>query len=221
MWARLDAAATVCAMDLRRLPWTVRYRYLRRSASTLRRYGLRLLHRHCTLEFEGPVYIGPGFYLDMPGSGTLRVGPGVQFRRGFTCEIAGNGIVTVGAGTVFTYDTVIQCSTRIDIGADCMIGRTIIVDGQHRFRDPTRPVHEQGYDFREVRIGDGATIMSGAVVTASVGDRSVVAANAVVTRPVDGYVLAGGAPARVLERFLPVSQVPDSAAPSPDNEAAS
>ena len=200
-------------MELSRVPWRLRYRTGRRLASAVRRVRLQLLHGHCTLRFDGPVYVGPGFSLEIPGKGTFHVGENVHFRRGFTCEIAGDGVVTIGARTVFTYDTVIQCSTRIDIGRDCMIGRSVIVDGNHRFRDPTVPIRDQGYDFRRVRIGDGTAVTSGAVVTASVGDGCFVAANAVVTKPMESYALVGGIPARVIERFGPSEMVSDTADP--------
>jgi acetyltransferase-like isoleucine patch superfamily enzyme len=175
----------------------------RRSGSLARRLRVEASHRHCTVRIHRSAYLGPGFTLVIPDRGTLVVGPGVQFRRGFTCEIGGDGRVTIGAGTIFTYDTLIQCSTTIDIGERCMIGHVLIVDGNHRFKDPTVPVAEQGYDFRPIRIGDETLITHGVVVTASIGTRAFIGANSVVTSPVPDYALAVGAPARVVERYGP------------------
>jgi len=116
---------------------------------------VRATHSHCHVEFQGPVFLGPGFSLHIPDHGTLIVGPGVEFRRGFHCEIAANGKVVIGAGSAFTYDCLIQCSTLIEIGERCMFAQsTVIVDGNHRFRDTTRPALEQGYDFRDIHIGN-------------------------------------------------------------------
>ena len=40
-----------------------------------------------------------------------------------------------------------QCTTRMDIGERVMFGQTtLVVDGNHRFRDLTKPMLEQGYD---------------------------------------------------------------------------
>lgn len=181
----------------------IRYDVLRRSASLARRLWVEVTHRHCTVRFDRPVYIGPGFMLDIPDRGSLIVGPRVHFRRGFTCEIGGRGRVTIGADTIFTYNTQIQCSTTIDIGERCMIGHVLIVDGNHRFKDPTVPVSQQGYDFRPITIGAETLITHGAVITASIGTRSFIGANSVVTEAIPDYSLAVGAPARVVERYGP------------------
>ena len=44
----------------RKAPWYLRYRVGGDIASWWRRLLVRLTHRHCHVEFEGPVYIGPG-----------------------------------------------------------------------------------------------------------------------------------------------------------------
>ena len=195
--------------QLRRLPWRLRYEVGGRWASTARRLAIQATHLHCHVEFQGPVHLGPGFNLFIPGSGSFVVGPGVEFRRRFTCEVHGDGKVTIGANTVFTYDTVIQCSTSIDIGADCAIGQAIIVDGNHKYQDHSRPFMEQGYDFRPVRIADGAVIMSKTTITHDIGQRAVIGANTVVNRPIPAYSLAVGAPARVIKYFGPPELRPE------------
>lgn len=194
--------STVDRARLRRLPWWVRHRGGAKVASELRRVAVELTHRHCTVRFEGPVWIGPGFLLDIPDQGTLVVGPAVQFRRGFVCEISGDGRVTIGAGSMFTSHALVQCTTSIDIGRRCVFGQSVLLaDGAHRFRDPSRHLLDQGYDFRPLTIGDGAVVMSKCTVTADVGAGSVVGAHSLVLAPVPDHCLVGGTPARVLERF--------------------
>ena len=65
-------------------------------------------------------------------------------------------------------------------------------------RDTRIPIREQPGEVRLVRIGAGSWIGTGAVVMADVGRESIVAAGAVVTRPIPEEVVAGGVPARVL-----------------------
>ena len=114
-------------------------------------------HPHADIRFEGPVHLGPGFSLMIPRGGTFVVGPGVEFRRGFRAEVEPGGRISIGAGSVFTYYVLIQCTTSIDIGERCIFGQsTIVVDGQHRFRDLERPLLEQGYDYTPIRIEDDA-----------------------------------------------------------------
>ena len=68
----------------------------------------------------------------------------------------------------------------------------------HYFDDPTRPIREQGGERRMVTIGAGAWIGSGAIILADVGKGTVVAAGAVVTKPMPDEVIVGGVPAKVI-----------------------
>ena len=195
--------------DLRTLPWRLRYRFGAHLASEVRRLVVVATHVHCRVEFLGPVRLGPGFALDIADNGTFVVGAGVEFRRGFVCEISGHGRVTIGAGSVFTSSALVQCTTSIDIGERCVFGQAaLIADGFHRFRDPERHLLDQGYDFRPVTIGAGAVATSKCTITADVGERALVAAHSVVTKPVPAFCLAGGAPARVIEYYGPPGRRP-------------
>jgi acetyltransferase-like isoleucine patch superfamily enzyme len=187
------------AWSIRKVPWLLRYRGGARLGSALRRISVAATHQHCTVEFAGAVRLGPGFHLHIPDAGTLIVGNGVDFRRGFVCEISDGGRVTIGDGTVFTSHALVQCSSSIDIGRRCAFGQSVqIVDGSHRFDDPEVAILDQGYDLRPIVIGDGAWVASKCTVFADIGEHSVVAAHSVVSRPVPPFCLAMGAPARPL-----------------------
>ncbi|CAN5813797.1 hypothetical protein BH24ACT3_BH24ACT3_05800 [soil metagenome] len=183
--------------------WTTLYRRGPRWTSTARRILIERSHRHCTVRFDGPVYLGPGFRLEIPDGGTFLVGPACSFRQGFVCEIVGDGRVVIGAGSTFTYGGVIQCSTSIEIGERATFGQDVLIaDGNHRFRDPAVHLLEQGYDFRPITIGRGATVMTKCTVINDLGEGCVIGANSVVTRPIPPRCLAFGAPARVVEHFV-------------------
>ncbi len=201
----------------RRVPWVARHRYGARLASEWRRLLVLATHRHCRVEFRGPVRLGPGFSLEIPDAGTLVVGRGVDFRRGFVCEISGNGRVVIGDGTVFTSHALVQCSTSIEIGRRCAFGQAVmLVDGAHAFGDPTRNVLDQGYRYRPLRIGDGVMVMAKCTIFADVGEGTVVGAHSVVSRPLPAHCLALGAPARPVRSFVTDDAVtPDAAAGAP------
>jgi acetyltransferase-like isoleucine patch superfamily enzyme len=69
----------------------------------------------------------------------------------------------------------------------------------HGTDDIDTPIREQAGSRTRVRIGAGTWVGSAAVVLADVGRHSVIAAGAVVTRPVDDFVVAGGVPAKTLK----------------------
>ncbi len=179
--------------------------------SSLRRRWVVWRNPHAHIEFQGPVYLGPGFSLDMPRGGTFIVGPGVEFRRGFRAEFGGpDARIEIGTCAVFTYDVVIQVSSSVQIGAHCQFGQaTLIVDGNHRFRDLDRPMLAQGYDLRPVRIADHAVLTTKCTVVADIGERTFVGANSVVSSPLPAFCVATGAPARVVEYFGPPGQAPE------------
>lgn len=194
---------------LRWLPVKVGYIWGPPVMSRLRMWWVLLRHPHADVQFGRGVYLGPGFSLHMPGAGTFIVGDGVEFRRDFRAEVAGEGKITIGGGTVFTYSVLIQCSTTVEIGERCMFGQTtIVLDGQHRFRDMTKPMLDQGYEFTPIRIEDDAVTTTKCTIMADLGRRCWVGANSVVTRPVPPFTVVVGAPARVIEYFGPAGGEP-------------
>jgi acetyltransferase-like isoleucine patch superfamily enzyme len=186
------------------MPWLLRYGTLARWSSTARRWGIQATHLHADVTFDGPAYLGPGFGVRILDRGSLHFGAGVEFRHNFLFEVAGTGRVTVGARCVFTGMGLIQCTTTVDIGDDVIMGQGLLIaDGTHRFRDPDRRFQEQGYDFRPIHIGRGAVGHTNVIITHNVGERAVIGANSVVTRPIPPYCLAVGSPAKVVEYFGP------------------
>jgi len=187
--------------------------------SWLRRRWVLFRNPHARIEFRGPVYLGPGFSLDAPRGGTFIVGPGVEFRRGFRAELGGpDARIAIGASTVFTYDVIVQCGSSIEIGEHCMFGQaTLVVDGNHRFRALDRPMLQQGYELRPLKLADHVTITTKCTIIDSIGERTFVGANSVVTRPLPAFCVAAGVPARVIDYFGPAGQEPPELAPRSAN----
>jgi acetyltransferase-like isoleucine patch superfamily enzyme len=76
-----------------------------------------------------------------------------------------------------------------------------VTDANHRFDDPVKPVPWQGFTSKgPTRIGDDVWFGANVVVTSGVtiGERSVIGANSVVTADVPPYSIAAGVPARVI-----------------------
>lgn len=175
-----------------------------RVASRLRKRWVLMKHPFADIRFEEPVYLGPGFSLHIPYNGTFRAGPRCDFRRGFRAEIADGGELIIGAGSVFTNNVLIQCSTRIEIGERCVFAQaTAVFDGSHRFRDADKPMLEQGYDYRPIRIADDVNTMAKCTIIANIGTRAFVGANTVVVKDVPAYSLAVGNPARIADYYGP------------------
>ena len=198
------------ARKLSRLPAWIGYRKGPMIMSALRKRWVLLRNPHAEIRFEGPVYLGPGFSLHMPDGGSFIVGHGVEFRRKFRAEIGRGGRIVIGAGCYATYDVIITCDTSIEIGRRCGLGQSLyMTDGNHRYRDLDKPFLAQGYDYRRLKIEDDVQIFSKCTVTNSIGTRSVIGANSVVTKPIPPYCLAAGVPAKPIDYFGPPGLEPE------------
>ena len=90
----------------------------------------------------------------------------------------------------------------VDIGKDALIASGVHIPSgpiTHGSEDVTRPIREQPGQPRMVRIGAGSWLGSAAIVLADVGRDSIVAAGAVVTKPIPDRVVAAGVPAKVVK----------------------
>jgi acetyltransferase-like isoleucine patch superfamily enzyme len=88
-----------------------------------------------------------------------------------------------------------------DIEADVLIGAGVHIPSgasTHAIDDPDEPIRNQGGARSTVRIGRNSWIGSAAVVMADVGERTIVGAGSVVTKPLPALAVAAGVPARVL-----------------------
>jgi acetyltransferase-like isoleucine patch superfamily enzyme len=207
---------------IRRLPVSIGYFRGPRLMSWLRKRWVRFRNPHADIRFGRGTYLGPGFSLHMPFGGTFVTGEYVEFRRNFRAELgAPDTRIELGARAVCTYDVLMQCTTSIVIGERCQFGQaTIVIDGNHRFRDLDRPMLEQGYEFTPIRIADDATVTTKCTIMADLGTRAFIGANAVVTRPIPAYTVAVGVPARPVEYFGPQDATPAGTAQPPPQASA-
>jgi acetyltransferase-like isoleucine patch superfamily enzyme len=78
-----------------------------------------------------------------------------------------------------------------------------VSDADHRFDDPGAPITWQGFTSKgPTRVGSNCWLGANVVVTSGVtiGERSVIGANSVVTRDIPPFSVAAGAPAKVLRQ---------------------
>jgi virginiamycin A acetyltransferase len=94
----------------------------------------------------------------------------------------------------------------VHIEKDVLLGAGVHVPSgahTHGIDDLSVPIRDQPSVKTPVRIGAGTWVGSNAVILADVGRDAVIAAGAVVTRPIPDRTVAGGVPARVLRHREP------------------
>jgi acetyltransferase-like isoleucine patch superfamily enzyme len=122
----------------------------------------------------------------------------------YVCSYVSNarkseGIIT-GSGCWIGINANLQSGQGgLAIGNNVLIGpNAVISTGNHDYEKTELPAIEQEFYGKQIQIGDNVWIGSNAVVLGGVriGEHSVVAAGAVVTKDVAPYTLVGGVPAK-------------------------
>lgn len=90
---------------------------------------------------------------------------------------------------------------RIVLGDNVLMGPGAKIFSSNHSQAPDVPMNVQPYQERDVIIGDDVWIGANAVILAGVriGESSIVAAGAVVTKDVPPWSVVGGVPARILK----------------------
>ena len=129
-------------------------------------------------------------------------GKNLHVNRPFRCDYGVN--IRVGDNFFANFSLTILDEALVTFGDNVFIGPNVSVYTACHPLDPT--TRNTGAEWAEpvtvgnsVWIGGGATLLPGVTV----GDCSVIAAGAVVTRDVEPWTLVGGNPARVIKRLKP------------------
>src|SRR3954464_5231495 len=138
---------------------------------------------------------------------------GQYLRRAFLRQVLAHchPSATIEFGTFFSQPGAIL-DENVYVGPRCVLGlvhleRDVLLAANvqipsggltHYFDAPTKPIREQGGERRMVTVGAGAWIGSGAIILADVGKGTIVAAGAVLTKPLPDHVIAAGVPAKVV-----------------------
>jgi acetyltransferase-like isoleucine patch superfamily enzyme len=142
-----------------------------------------------------------GNVLEMLREGRLELGPHVLFEPDVWLTAPAPGRIRIGGGTFLNLGVQVAAVELVEIGAHCMFANgCFVTDGNHRFKDPVKPVPWQGFTTKgPTRIGDNVWCGAHVVITSgvTVGERCVIGANSVVTRDLPPCSIAAGAPARV------------------------
>src|ERR1044072_4645308 len=110
----------------------------------------------------------------------------------------------IGDRTSVWYGTVISARHEITIGDQCAISWncTIIDNDMHEIIYPAETAYAQSRN-NAVRVGNHVWIGAQAIVLkgVTIGENSIVAAGAIVTKDVPPYTLVAGAPARPIRKI--------------------
>jgi acetyltransferase-like isoleucine patch superfamily enzyme len=173
--------------------------------------GWSAIERGVRLRFANRIRLGRGSYLDegvyihaCPGG--VHIGSGTLVMHGAVLHVYNfrdlpRAGIWIGRDSLIGEYTVIRGQGGVRIGDRVYTSpMTQIIAVNHVFHDATRPFVEQGITAEGITIEDDVWLGAAAVVTDGVciGRGAVVAAGAVVTADVPPRTLVAGVPARVV-----------------------
>lgn len=149
----------------------------------------------------GRVRFGTGLVLQ--GCASMRLADKVRLGRG--CQLyAEGGSLELGEETALSPGVTVDASGGlVRLGRQVAVGPgTVIRAANHCFDRPDVPIMRQGHRYGEVIVEDDVWIAANCTLTPDVrvGRGAVVGAGAVVTRDVEPYAIVGGVPARIIGR---------------------
>jgi acetyltransferase-like isoleucine patch superfamily enzyme len=143
-----------------------------------------------------------GNVLEAMREGRLEIGAHALLEPHVWITAPGSARVRIGSGAFLNIGVMVAALELVEIGDHCMFANgCFVTDANHRFDDPDRPVPWQGFTSKgPTRIGDNVWCGANVVIASgvSVGERSVIGANSVVTSDIPPFSVAAGAPAKVL-----------------------
>jgi acetyltransferase-like isoleucine patch superfamily enzyme len=176
------------------------------------------------LRFGEGVSLGDGLALDVWAGGTnrLEIGDGSYFLTGARVELRGGtvaigphthlrdgavlkaeGELSIGREVTVSFQDVIACTERVEIGDLCGLGeRVTVTDSDHTHDGSGRHYLRQPLRVSPVRLGRNVLVSANAVILrgARVGDNAVIAAGAVLGGGEhEGSRVYAGAPARAVK----------------------
>jgi acetyltransferase-like isoleucine patch superfamily enzyme len=191
-------SATVARAHL----WLAKWRWYERNSLPWNRARIHweMMRRESFVRW--PVH---GNVLEALRAGRLEIGPGVLLEPGVWIAAPDSARVRIGGGTFLNQGVMIASQQLVEIGAHCMLANGCFVsDASHRYDDRDRPVPWQGFESKgPTRIGDNCWLGAHVVVSSGVTivERCVIGANSVVTKDIEPYTVAAGAPAHVIRKI--------------------
>lgn len=123
-----------------------------------------------------------------------------NLRYGAYIEIVNGGKLTIGQGAA-NVGLTIMCAKEVTIGNGVRIGRDVSI---RDWNGPHVIINNHYRNHAPVHIGDSVWLCTGCSIMpgVTIGEGSVVAANATVTKDVPPHCLVGGSPAKIIKENI-------------------
>lgn len=147
------------------------------------------------------------FRLKISGPGKIEIGDNVNLwsfaEKTSLLTYSTEAFIRIGNGCRINGAT-LQARKEITVGEKCLLGSTIIMDNDFHHVDPLRRFEKNDIPTKPVKIGNNVWLCGQSAVLkgVTIGDNSVVAFRALVTKAVPENSIVAGNPAQILPKGL-------------------
>ena len=144
-----------------------------------------------------------GQFVEITDTTNIQLGNNCSIGRFSALHAHGKGYIIIGDNFSMNSNSQIGASEygEIIIGNDVIIAQNVVLRASdHEHSDSRKAIRYQGHTGGKIVIRDGSWIGANVVITRNVtiGEHTIIAAGAVITRDIPDFVVAGGVPAKVL-----------------------
>lgn len=110
--------------------------------------------------------------------------------------------ICIGNNVGIANNVILDGRGGLEIGDDTMIGfETVILTSMHNHDSLQVPIRKQGMSYEPIKIDKNVWIGTRVVILpgVTIGDNSIIGANAVVNKSIRSGVVAGGVPVKILK----------------------
>ncbi len=121
-----------------------------------------------------------------------------HFYSGVRFEVGKQAILRIGKGTYLNRNTVVIANKLVDIGRDCRVSWDVVI-----MDSDLHAIPGEEYSPKPVIIEDNVWIGCRCIILKGVriGTGAIIAAGAVVTKDIPPHTVSGGVPAKVIREI--------------------
>lgn len=175
-------------------------------------WGIRaLLYSPFFGKFAMPSYFGKPIFLK--GTKNIYIHKKVRIFPNIRMETHLGGKITIHEDVVISQNVHITSASNLEIGKSSLIlANVFITNIDHDYQKIGDHVVNQKYLVKETKIGENCFIGAGAAIMAGtiLGKQCIVGANSVVRGTFPDYCVIAGAPAKIVKKYNPETEVWES-----------